>query len=199
MGQKASFLSSIKMAKSLWLFFGLTLASVSEAKVHIEPYAGWGVTIISSEPLTKENSNSAINTIGYLRKGEYYQGPTAGMRLGYSKLGLAVGVDFTTGHWDSIGNQNKKTIIPIMPALFVSYKLPLLFRAYASLIPQSITRINTSENSQNCTGTRGGKLGISYLSLPFLSVNLEYMPLYIGGNNCSSWSHSGTAYVNFTF
>ena len=77
--------------------------------------------------------------------------------------------------------------------------MPLLFRAYASLIPQASVQLRTKEGSQNCTRSRGAKLGLSYLSLPFLSVNFEYMPLYIGGSGCQFWSHSGTVSANIIF
>ena len=128
------------------------------------------------------------------------------MRLGYSSLGLAVGVDFTVGRWTSMYKEGfkdfraKENITPILPGIFVSYKMPLLFRAYASLIPHSpVQFIDEERASKYCKKSRGMKLGISYLSLPFISVNFEYMPLYIGGQDCGSWSHTGTAYLNFIF
>lgn len=190
------------LAGGLFLF-----PSLSFAKIHIEPYIGWSLTYTNKRPLQKETLNSALQSFQYFTEGRYYTGPTPGMRLGYSALGLAVGVDFTFGNWVSIYRDefipftNQETIRPILPGLFVSYKLPLLFRAYATLVPHAPVQFTSKNETKStyCSQSRGLKLGISYLSLPFLSVNFEYLPLYIGGDNCGSWSHTGTVSANFTF
>ena len=194
--------------RNLFLLITLILFSpLGFAKVHIEPYIGWSLTYTNKRPLQKEILSSGLKSFQYFKEGRYYSGPTPGMRLGYSSLGLAVGLDFTFGNWLSIYRENfvsftnQETIRPILPGLFVSYKLPLLFRAYATLIPHAPVQF-TSKNEQEstyCKESRGLKIGLSYLSLPFLSVNFEYLPLYIGGENCGSWSHTGTVYANFTF
>ena len=193
---------------SLCFLFGLSFfSSLGFAKIHIEPYIGWSLTYTNKKPLQKETLKSGSDSFQYFKEGRYYSGPTPGMRLGYSSLGLAVGLDFTFGNWMSIYKENSKsftnqeTIRPILPGLFVSYKLPLLLRAYASLIPHApiqFTSANEQESSY-CKKSRGLKIGVSYLSIPFLSVNFEYLPLYIGGENCNSWSHTATIYANFIF
>ena len=182
-----------------------------EAKIHIEPYVGYSFTAIGAEnfsPSLLEKNNVDKKTqevIAELRKKQFYQGISTGMRLGYSTLGLAVGLDFTVGYWKSLFGEDftsfrdRQTVIPVLPGLFVSYKLPLLLRAYASLIPQANVILQTKEEDKNCSGSRAGKIGISYLSLPFLSVNFEYLPLYIGGGACQFWSHTGTVSANFIF
>ena len=190
--------------KILLIFTGLVFTPLSLAKIHIEPYVGWGWTFTNSRPLIKKTLTA---TNDYINEGRHYSGLTTGMRLGYSSLGLAVGLDFTVGYWFSLYKEgfvpfrNQETITPILPGLFVSYKLPLLFRAYASLIPQASVRFSSQEEevSRTCNKSRGAKLGVSYLSLPFLSVNFEYLPLYISGQDCQSWSHTGTVSANFIF
>ena len=187
------------------LLTAFLFAPLVQAKIHIEPYAGWSFVFTSSNPLKKESLSQTTKTIDYLRQGRYYQGPTPGMRLGYSSLGLAVGLDVNVGYWSSLWKEDwtsfrgEETIAPVLPGLFVSYKLPLLFRAYATLIPFTTVKVYTKADSKWCNQSQGAKFGISYLSLPFISVNLEYMPLYIGGTACQTWSHIGTAYANFTF
>ena len=128
------------------------------------------------------------------------------MRIGYSYLNFAVGGDFSVGHWISLYKenftpfQNQERLTPILLGLFVSYKLPMLFRIYATLFPQTIVHFSSLEQSSKyCNSSRGAKIGMSYLSLPFLSINFEYLPLYIHGTNCSSWSHTGAVYANFIF
>ena len=196
-----------KIACFFVCFYPLLLS----AKVHIEPYVGYSFTAIGKDNISgsllekQELTKKAQQVVTELRKKRFYQGISPGMRLGYSSLGLAVGVDFTWGYWKSIFSENftafkdRQTIVPLLPGLFVSYKLPLLFRAYASLIPQASIQLKTKEGNQSCNKSRGGKIGLSYLSLPFLSVNFEYLPLYIGGLGCQFWSHSGTVSANITF
>lgn len=193
----------------LWpcLALGITALSapLSEAKIHIEPYAGWSWTATSSKPLIKQNVDKLSSAYSFLSKGRYYQGPSPGMRLGYSSLGLAVGIDMAFGYWSSLYKEdwtsfkNKEQIMPLLPGLFVSYKLPLLFRVYASLIPQASIQFTSAEENSWCHQSRGAKFGMSYMSLPFVSINFEYMPLYIGGENCQTWAHTGTVYANFIF
>ena len=197
--------------KTVFIFICFVYIPFSGAKIHIEPYVGYSFTAIGTENFSRsllekqELDKKTRQVLSELSEKRFYQGISPGMRLGYSSLGLAVGVDLTVGYWKSVfGNaltsfKDRQTIVPILPGLFVSYKLPLLFRAYASLIPQASVQLKTKEGDQNCNRSRGGKLGLSYLSLPFLSVNFEYQPLYIGGAACHFWSHTGTVSANFIF
>ena len=199
---KIHFLTAIY---SLLFLTGFFFTPLSSAKIHMEPYAGWSLTFTNSAPIARETFNKTNSAIKYARTGRYYTGPTAGMRLGYSSLGLAVGVDLNLGYWKSLykeeskDSRNKETIVPTLPGLFVSYKLPVLFRAYATLIPYARVQLENEQTNLTCSKSKGVKLGISYLSLPFISVNFEYMPLHIYGDNCNTMSHTGTAYVNFVF
>ena len=209
----SGFATRVFTFKSNQLLLGLVLSLFSPlgfSKVHIEPYIGWSLTYTNKRPLQKDILTSGSQSFQYFTEGRYYSGPTPGMRLGYSSLGLALGFDFTFGNWISIYRNNKdnvesftnkETIRPILPGLFVSYKLPLLFRAYASLIPQAPIQFTSADEQESsyCKESRGLKLGLSYLSIPFISVNFEYLPLYIGGENCGSWSHTATVYANFIF
>ncbi|MDE0092147.1 MAG: hypothetical protein OXN83_02540 [Oligoflexia bacterium] len=194
-----------------FIFLVFFYIPLGRAKIHIEPYVGYSFTAIGTDNFSKsllEKQSIDKKTrqiIAELGKKQLYHGVSPGMRLGYSSLGLAVGLDFTVGYWKSVYGENftsfrdRQTVIPILPGLFVSYKLPLLFRAYASLVPQANVLFKTKEGDKNCNRSRAGKIGISYMSLPFLSVNFEYLPLYIGGEGCQFWSHTGTASANFTF
>ncbi|MCY4321241.1 MAG: hypothetical protein OXC37_02390 [Bdellovibrionaceae bacterium] len=190
----------------VFLFYSPSLLS----KIHLEPYIGYSFTSLgtknfSKDLLEKQELDKKTNQIiTELSKNQFYQGISPGLRVGYSSLGLAVGADITMGYWKSLFDKNftsfkdKQTIIALLPGLFISYKLPLLLRAYASLIPQANVILQTKKGNKNCNKTRGGKLGLSYLSLPFLSINFEYLPLYIGGV-CNLWSHTGTVSANLTF
>ncbi|MCZ0933216.1 MAG: hypothetical protein OXJ52_08700 [Oligoflexia bacterium] len=200
-----------KVCKGAFIFIFFAYVPLGMAKIHIEPYVGYSFTSIGTTNLSRgllekgDIDKKTQQVIAEFSKRQLYQGISPGMRLGYSSIGLAVGVDLTWGYWKSLFAENwtsfrdRQTIISLLPGLFVSYKLPLLFRAYASLIPQASVQLKTKEGDKSCKRSRGGKIGISYLSLPFLSVNFEYLPLYIGGSGCQFWSHTGTVSANFTF
>jgi len=193
--------------KILMGFLGLAFSCFGLAKIHIEPYAGWSLTYTNTKPIQEKTLNKARESLNYLKEGRYYHGLIPGVRLGYTSLGLAVGVDMTFGFWKSLYRENftsssdQETVFPLLPGLFASYKLPLLFRVYATVIPPFARLYFKNERGilKSCDRSGGAKLGLSYISLPFFSVNFEYMPLYIRGTDCQTWSHTGAIYANFTF
>ena len=198
--------------RNMFLAFCLFFSSLSFAKIHIEPYFGYSFTVIGFEDSSKKLYAKQKNQIEGIQKKlkaigntSYYHGITPGMRLGYRTLNLAVGLDFTFGYWKSLYKKDftafrgQQNLFPVLPGLFVSYKLPISFRFYGSLIPQAFVLMKTQDESQSCNQSKAMKVGFSYLSLPFLSINLEWMPLFIGGRNCNFWSHTGSIYGNITF
>ena len=182
--KKGVFLLSLKFFL-LSCFFSVR----AEAELHVEPYVGLSMVYTNKSPTV--NVSNLINS-------QYWTGPNMGIRLGYSSLGLAVGGDVAVGRWSALGKNTDGTLTPILPGLFVSYKLPLLLKLYAVGIPHSWVSASSNTNKKSCRG-RGVKLGFSWISFPFLSVNLEYMPLHFGGEVCNSWSHTASIYTSLTF
>ena len=172
------------------------------AKFHFEPYAGYGLTFTGSQ-LFNPTEDSPSTSYRHVQEGEFYHGFSGGARIGYSRLGLAFGLDLTWGR--ITGSSNNLT--PVLYGAFASYKLPLFFRVYGTLIPGHLGQWTLShmyitprsEDRSTVCAAWGGKLGVSYLSLPFLSINFEYQPLHISGpENCQSLlSHSLIASINF--
>ena len=204
MSIKGSFYQNriISVWSILLIFIFLLWGNSSFAKWHIEPYAGLNFTFTSSKNISL-NQPSLETAQATIKEGELYGGFIPGIRLGYSSMGLATGADFSIGRWFALGPAtHKKTITPGLPGLFVSYKLPAFFRFYLTVIPYTVVHFSDpggEVESQYCKNSRGAKLGMSYLSLPFLSINLEYLPLYILGTNCKTWSHTGAIYASFIF
>jgi len=191
--------------KNFLIFNCLILSSMSFAKIHIEPYAGWSLSFINQKPIDVKQVQGTLDAVNYLNEGRYYLGLTAGMRLGYSSLGLGIGIDMTVGNWESwlkegfknFSESETETINPFLPGIFASYKLPLFFRSYASYIPPlSHVILKKDTKTRTCKSPQGFKLGVSYLSLPLVSVNFEYMQLH---GFCGSTAYTGTVYVNFLF
>ena len=186
-------------------FFTLAIPAPSYGSIHIEPYVGYGMTFSNSKALTDKKES-----LSYFLNSHRYKGVAAGSRLGYSKLGLAMGVDLSISQMISTAPHsalNPHAIQFISPGVFIGYNLPILFRVYATYMGPLISspvftpriqvkNLHTGE-TQSCQNSRGFKLGFSYLSIPFLSVNFEYQPYYLG-KGCSLWSHSVLGYVNLT-
>ncbi|MGI9549096.1 MAG: hypothetical protein ACR2M7_03880 [Bdellovibrionales bacterium] len=173
------------------------------AKVHIEPYVGYGFTIMSQDQITKDLVNDIGESIDFFIDGKKYENKVAGIRLGYRSIGLGLGVDLSIAQWAAISGS--ETLTPITSGLFASYNLPLLFRVYGVFIPMARVFAGTLEENSTasdiCDQSHGIKAGLSYLSIPFLSINFEYQSLYIGGDSqiCGSWANSGSVYLNFMF
>ena len=191
------------LPQAVALLAGLSLfAAAAGAGLHLEPYLGYGLTVTNPQPAGK--ADGAKNAVHYFLNSKYYHGPSAGARIGYKSFGLSVGLDAAVGSWQAL--YDRESLTPFLAGLFVSYRLPMLFRIYAVFLPGllaptafvNVAGPEADKLSSSCRAM-GGKLGVSYFSMPFLSVNLEYMPLYIKGRNCLAWSHTGTAYLNFLF
>lgn len=187
---------------SLWLLF--LFSGPLWAGLHFEPYAGYGA-LWANDRLLNVRTETLSSSYEYIQEGRFYHGASGGARVGYSRLGLAVGLDFTLGRMWGVSED----LAPVIFGVFASYKFPALFRIYGVLIPgrlgsyplsrwHIIPKRQTEDPAPFCNAW-GGKAGVSYLSLPFFSVNLEYQPLQVSGSGaCKSvWSHSVTAFINF--
>ena len=173
------------MKRFLAVFALMSFSCLCQAGLSIEPFVGVGGFI----------SNSKL----------YYAAPSIGSRLGYSRWGLMMGVDagytnyspfFRSYEVDQSVAPFKAGVSQMVPAAAkitsdaasydvyyigpsVSFGLPLFLDAYASLIwswADSYTGIASSKASLTLSGP-GLKVGMSYLSLPFLSINLELQAL----------------------
>ena len=176
------------------------MAPQAVAGIHIEPYMGLSWSFSGKKAFTEIASSLQEN-----QKSQHYFGPTPGLRLGWSTLGLAVGLDASLGYWQSVFKEDfsdrRTKKIPMLWGLFASYKFPLLWRAYVVIIPplSNVLFISQSQNNTHCSKTAGAKFGFSWISLPFIGINIEYSPMYISGGHCRAYAHTGSAYVNLTF
>ena len=128
-----------------------------------------------------------------------------GARLGYTKWGLMMGVDGGLAYYSpvsiskdvqyeskqaasmgfaqlsspsvtSLNNQdNAFWVITVGPS--VSFGLPFIVDAYASLVWAQGSGKDFKKNTKVKIGGAGVKTGISYLNLPFISINLEFQAL----------------------
>ena len=193
------------MIKRLFFVFAaifLLTPQQSFGGLHLEPYVGGGLVwnpSVSNESAFSGDEASAETNKAWLTDARVFSRLSAGGRIGYSKLGLAVGLDVSGGYYhNGIQVQSpKEWFYTFSPGVFVSYKLPILFRVYGALIPHGFlfragaenACSNTEESDGKCSSlpqnvktnrpvARSFKAGVSYISLPFLSLNIEYQPLY---------------------
>ena len=148
-----------------------------------------------------------------------------GARLGYTKWGLMMGVDGGLAYYSPVSISNSiqtksnqlagKGFIQLEPpsvtspghhsgALWimtvgpsVSFGLPFIVDAYASLLWINGSGDDLDGNTKVQIGGAGVKAGISYLNLPFISVNLEFQALnYFNcitqGEVCKKGSYGST-------
>ena len=194
--------------KALIFFLALTISLPAFAKLHLEPYAAYSISYYTDREPSKQNITgtaieTAVDTIKTRQLDVFYStGLTGGARIGYRSLGLGVGLDVSIGQWFS----KEHILVPITWGPFVSYNLPLLFRVYGALLPQASTRTYSRIDDSTsapfiCNASKGIKVGGSYISLPFVSVNFEYQGLVRTQTDsvCKRWTHTLSASLNLIF
>ena len=133
---------------------GVLLSNQSaQAGLLIEPYLGY----------TNGEAKQGSTTNDY--KGTQY-----GLRLGYSVVFFALGLDYTGAKYTDDSNPSNDLEIGDV-GLFLAYKFPVLFRAYATYVPSAKMDYGTSTKLEGATTT---KLGLGFTGFPIVNVNLEY-------------------------
>lgn len=100
-------------------------------------------------------------------------GNELGVRVGYSVLGFAVGVDTTLSGkytYSSAGVTSDST--PKNIGIFASYDFPILVRGYFTYLANA----KESGTGTEYTGT-GTKIGVQFTGLPFVAIGLETVSL----------------------
>lgn len=148
--------------KKFFTIFGFTAfafsASVSQA-IYIEPYLGlygMGKSTMTT-PVASDTDLTA--TLGL------------GLRLGYSAMGFAAGVDYEMGKLDSKTSSTTTKIDTKNLGVFASFDVPIApVRAYATYILDAKSK---TESGSEFKG-KGFKLGVGFTGLPFVVINLDY-------------------------
>ena len=161
----------LKHLKNLaWGLLLMGAAAPAHAGLYLEGYGGAGGLYSAKGPISeipfeeKEAEKEAEESKG--AEAPLLTQYSGGGRLGWSQLGLALGLDLSA----SLLKEKNGRSWMILPGAFISYKLPLFFRIYGALAPYGFL----------LGGANGGhlqalalKAGISLLSLPFVSLNAE--------------------------
>ncbi|MDZ4662222.1 MAG: hypothetical protein SGJ18_11455 [Pseudomonadota bacterium] len=152
-------------------FSGILLAASVSQAVYIDPYFGFLVasTVSTEVPSTPSTSEGDISGSGI------------GLRLGWSFVGLAVGVDYqmtsttekqTAG--SAVGQETKSKVTNL--GIFADYELPILpLRVYGAYILDSTIDPETAGSAD--TKGSGIKIGAGFTGLPFVAINLDYSTL----------------------
>ena len=142
-----------KLLVLLTVTAGLLVNQAAQAGLLLEPYLGY------SNGKIEQGSTS-----------NDYKGTQYGLRLGYSVLFFAIGLDYTAAKYkDDATPENDLEIGDA--GLFVAYKFPILLRAYATYVPSAKMDYGTSTTLEDGTST---KLGLGFTGLPLVNINLEY-------------------------
>ena len=172
-----------------FLFILFLFPLLAQAGLAIEPYAGGGLAYFGE----MRSGFSIGSRIGYKKFGF-----TSGIDAGYSQfyifdLSQEAARTICENRTDSIGiakidipfcdkntEQNPVSVYNIISAgPSVSFDLPLILSAYASITWSWVDKkIDNREKSFPLSGP-GVKVGMSYLSLPFLQLNIEAQALIL--------------------
>ncbi|MCP4913612.1 MAG: outer membrane beta-barrel protein [Oligoflexia bacterium] len=171
----------MKTTRKLLLLL-LLLPQLAWAGIHVEPYLGYGMTKLEQELQGASYKVAGTNE----EKGSFIE---FGGRLGYSMLGLSLGLDYN--FTPSAYSLDRELPLPEVTeaydytssnfGVFVGYELPIMFRFYGSYYLSSNLKIDSDTytgDGQDNTGDefkgKGYNLGVGFTGLPFVSINLEY-------------------------
>ena len=148
----------VSLKTSLFALFAALLVNQSaQASLLLEPYLGY----VSGKTDDGTSKSNATGT-GY------------GARVGYSMMGFAVGADYmATSMTDDRNPKNDLTSGDL--GVFVSYKFPVLVRAYATYIPSPELKYSSNLGSGSYKSGNVTKLGVGFTGFPIINVNLEYI------------------------
>lgn len=133
----------------------LMYAQSAKAGILLEPYVGY----VSGQQ--KQTGTSNLSGTEY------------GARVGYTLLNFGIGADYVAASYtDDSTPKNDLTIGDL--GAFVSYKLPILFRVYATYVPSATVRVKSSSSDVKFKGN-SARLGVGYTGLPFININFEYI------------------------
>jgi hypothetical protein len=135
------------------------ITPAAEASVLIEPYLGYHLGKKKQENVANSNDN--------------VKGVTYGGRLGYQQLGFMLGLDYMSGAWKD-DNDPVADLTPSDLGAFVGYNLPIMLRVYGVYGFSSKMTAEVNSNKAKLEG-HSFKLGVGFTSLPFVSINVEYM------------------------
>ncbi len=144
---------------SLFILPLILWATSAKADLLLEPFVGYMPSGTIKVGASEENLSGAV----------------FGARVGWSSaLGLMLGVDYTTGMLKD-ADAPKSDLTPKNLGAFVGWDFPLLLRVWGVLgIKDSVDAESTS-SKVSYDGTTSLKLGVGLTTLPFISLNAEYL------------------------
>jgi hypothetical protein len=127
------------------------------------------------EPVVGYNLGASIDTdidgVGEVDGGT---GVSYGGRLGYTNLGLQLGVDYLKSTLSMDDDFVDEDVNFTEMAAFVGFKFPVLLRVYAGYIFSSNADTEVAGSKIEYSEGSGTKVGIGFTGLPFVNINVEY-------------------------
>ena len=153
-------------------FFGVILATVlmstsAFASIYLEPSIGYETGKVEA-PGGKED----------------LAGTNLGVKLGFSKLGFAAGLDYMRGSLKQDSSPSVTWTNQDM-GVFAQFTFPILIKVSASYIFST-----ELEKNGKATGS-GTKIGIGYTGLPFVALNFDMINF-----NYDKFKNGGTADID---
>lgn len=146
------------MKKQIILFCTLFMSLSAFAGGYIEPYMGY------------RTGDVEVNPTSYK---EDIKGMAYGAKLGYSSLGLALGLDYMKSALKVQSSPTSDFDTTDIGA-FVQYTFPILVKASATYFLKSEGKDDTG----NKVLGKGYKIGAGFTGLPFVTINLDMINVH---------------------
>lgn len=154
----------------LLLVLGLIVGTNAHADLLIEPLVGYSYGNLVNDTSTD---------------GDRVNGNSYGGRLGYSNLGLQLGLDYLNSNLNV--EDDSDDLKSSEWAGFVGFKFPILFRVYAGYIFSAAGDLGNLDFDKGA----GPKFGVGFTGLPFINLNLEYRKVTFDETKVGSLELSG--------
>jgi hypothetical protein len=134
----------------------VTFNPSAHAGLLLEPYLSYGSGQIKG-----------VNSVNY-------SGTEYGARVGYTMMGFGIGGEYMATNLTTDSNP-KDTLTSGDLGVFVSYKFPVLVRAYATYFPSSSLKDDNGTFNQTFKSGNILKLGVGFTGIPFIQIGVEYI------------------------
>lgn len=171
--------------KKLVLLMSLVFISFqANAGILIEPFYGLALSG------TVEDQNDDA---------DYDSGSTYGARLGWTTLGLQLGIDYRNHSNEFELNNTDYEYGHTLTYAFIGYEFPVMFRLYAGMAVAGEGTLDSS-SELDLSDASSTVIGLSYKGLPFIAINFEVVnyewdTIELNGNELNNAEVSGNHYL----
>lgn len=131
---------------------------------------------------------------------DYDSGSTYGARLGWTSLGLQLGIDYRNHSNTAEFSNTDYDLSQQITYAFIGYSFPVMFRLYAGMGVSSGGTLEAGSTELDLSDASSTLVGLSYTGLPFIALNFEMVnydwdTIEQDGNELSNAEYKGSHYL----